>query len=566
MLLGAIVLLVASVLDLSWRAYQIQQAGHAVQRALPAYAVALQAGNVRGAEAAAQRLTVETDRLYNAAHDPLWRAVAAVPVLGDSFSVVTEVSTAGRGVTRDVLPTLQQAVLTLTSRSLLSHGKVDLSRVTATRPQVESAATTFRTVAGPLSHLRTTFLFGPGASLQEKVATDLPVALRGLDDLVSGLKVAPAMLGEDGPRRYFVAVQNNAESRATGGLIGAYAIVKADGGRLTRERVGTDVDLVDATSDVVDLGAEFADHYDQYGARATWSGAVMTPDFPSAARSLRGLWANLGEPPVDGVIALDAVSLAGLLGATGPITLDGRVYNGSNLAQFILKDEYVLYRDNTRRKVVLAGVAASLFDHLLTGTGSSAGVVTSLARAGSTGHLQIWSSHPAEQGLLEPLRVGGALPQDPKAFLEVLTLNASGNKADVYVTRKVAYRRHADGRATVTLTLRNSVDASEVPPIVIGRLDQHQVGGPAGTTRSIVAVYGSVGAQVRLDESTCAPDNVQSGTERMHGWASCQVEIPPGVDVVVKAEVSDPGGVLRYRQQPLARDDALDFDVPWNAG
>ena len=44
---------------------------------------------------------------------------------------------------------------------------------------------------------------------------------------------APAFLGADGPRHYFFGASNPAELRGTGGLIGAYAILTIDDGRLS---------------------------------------------------------------------------------------------------------------------------------------------------------------------------------------------------------------------------------------------------------------------------------------------------------------------------------------------
>ncbi|MBI4729430.1 MAG: DUF4012 domain-containing protein [Acidobacteria bacterium] len=42
------------------------------------------------------------------------------------------------------------------------------------------------------------------------------------------------MLG-GGPKRYLVVLQNLAEARATGGLVGAFALIEADGGTQIRE-------------------------------------------------------------------------------------------------------------------------------------------------------------------------------------------------------------------------------------------------------------------------------------------------------------------------------------------
>src|SRR5690606_35561355 len=38
----------------------------------------------------------------------------------------------------------------------------------------------------------------------------------------------PSMLGADGPRNYVLAMQNNAELRSSGGIIGAIALLRAE--------------------------------------------------------------------------------------------------------------------------------------------------------------------------------------------------------------------------------------------------------------------------------------------------------------------------------------------------
>lgn len=66
----------------------------------------------------------------------------------------------------------------------------------------------------------------------------------------------PSMLGADGPRRYVAVFENTAEARGTGGLPGAFAVLRAERGRLSFEHFGNDTELSGAHADV-DLGAEF---------------------------------------------------------------------------------------------------------------------------------------------------------------------------------------------------------------------------------------------------------------------------------------------------------------------
>ena len=53
----------------------------------------------------------------------------------------------------------------------------------------------------------------------------------------------PEMLGKDGPRRYLLLIQNNAEIRATGGIPGSIAVLRSDHGKITMGFQGGPSDL-----------------------------------------------------------------------------------------------------------------------------------------------------------------------------------------------------------------------------------------------------------------------------------------------------------------------------------
>ena len=351
------------------------------------------------------------------------------------------------------------------------------------------------------------------------------------------------------------------------GLVGAYAVVLADRGRITRERVGTDKDFKTAPKPVVDLGKDFADHYDQYQSRAFWPNAGITPDFPSAAAIMAGLWEAQGGGHVDGVIGIDPRAMAEILAVTGPVQVAGRALGADNVASFIGRDEYAVFgADGEARKQALSTLAGALFDKVTTGAGSSTGLVSGFARAGRGGHLQMWSRREVEQQVLQPLQVGGALPRDNSTFLEVVSQNSAGNKLDYYVRRKITYERLGPSVARVHLRLINTVDPNAVPPFVKTRADKF---GPApatasldGTTTQILSFFVSRGStvdRVRID-GTEVP--AEFGTEAGHGYATVDVELRPGVPVELEAQISDRGGRLSYRQQPLFFDDLLDLRVP----
>jgi hypothetical protein len=94
------------------------------------------------------------------------------------------------------------------------------------------------------------------------------------------------MLGVDGTRHYLVVFQNDAEARGTGGLVGAYAVVEAGGGRVSVQALGTDSDLRSASAPVVDLGPNYRALFGQDP--GLWANTNLSADFPSGASTGSG--------------------------------------------------------------------------------------------------------------------------------------------------------------------------------------------------------------------------------------------------------------------------------------
>ena len=52
------------------------------------------------------------------------------------------------------------------------------------------------------------------------------------------------------------------------------------------------------------------------------------------------MWKALTGQQVDGVLALDPVTLQALIAAEGPVTVDGVELNADNVVRYILHDQY----------------------------------------------------------------------------------------------------------------------------------------------------------------------------------------------------------------------------------
>ena len=151
---------------------------------------------------------------------------------------------------------------------------------------------------------------------------ELDDALAETQSAVRGATLIPPMIGADGQRNYFLALQSNNEARGTGGFFGSFGVITADDGRVgvrqlaPRRRSSTDQQY-DALP--LDFGP---DYYALYGDDpATWAGANMSPHYPYAAQLWLKMWEDRTGERLDGVVTTDPVTLSYLLEATGPVTL-----------------------------------------------------------------------------------------------------------------------------------------------------------------------------------------------------------------------------------------------------
>ena len=130
-------------------------------------------------------------------------------------------------------------------------------------------------------------LAGPVARAVGSLQTKL-VNLGSTTDTAARIgRLAPALLGADGPKKYLVVFQNLAEARATGGIFGSYALLQVDNGKLKITDQGAssrDLGTFDPPLPTPpNLPAVLYGNLPQ-----TYATDVnLTPDFPTAARLVR---------------------------------------------------------------------------------------------------------------------------------------------------------------------------------------------------------------------------------------------------------------------------------------
>lgn len=506
---------------------------------------------------AAQRATAAAD---DDTHDFVWKAASWLPPLKTVRGITSSLNI----LTERALPPLVRVGPSLQPAKLrIASNTIALAPLAAAAPALRNASAVMAQTRAEIATLPNGWI-GLISSAREKVLDQLTSLSGSVDDASRFATVGPAMLGADGKRRYFVGIQNNAESRATGGLVAAYAIVTADHGRIKVVQRGNDSELRDAAAPTYDPGSVYTDEYGNYAPTQHWITSNVSPDFPRAADNWAHLWqAQTGER-VDGSFGVDPYGLAAILDAVGPVSVPGYSgeFTGQNLAPFIEQTEYVEYPglDNPLRKDFVSKVAGAVLDKLLSGGGDPQAIATALGVSAGEGHLSLWSAKPAEQAEIAGTPLAGILSDTSGPFASVSLDNAFAGKLDYYLSRSLTYQASGCSGSrrdsTITVTLENDAPLRGLPAYVrYGGSGRSLRVEAVPRDRLFVFIHATAGAALRGATIDGRPVQVSPGLERGHPVFMLDVELQPQVPrtIVVRLDEPTAAGTPTTKVQPLAR-------------
>ena len=426
-------------------------------------------------------------------------------------------------------------------------GRVPLDQLEEMQPTVAHAAARSAAALRRLDAARSTWLVPP---LAERLDAQL-VRVRDIERSTGradrALALMPAMLGKDGPRRYFLAVQTPVEARGGGGFLGNYGEITAEDGRLHLTRFGRQDELTMAPGRgerTIEGPEDYLARYQRFGPAQNWVNVNLSPDFPTDAAVIADLYPQSGGAPVDGVIAVDPAGLATLLTVVGPVEVPSWPVsiNSANALQILLFDQYERYSTNeVVGRVDFLGQVAQVAWSRLTG-GQLPPVPQLLATFGPAArdkHFFLWSSRPDEQALFEDIGAAGRMAPPVDDFLGLVTQNAGGNKIDYFLRRELDYRAEIDPgsrrlQATATVRLHNDAPATGLGPSLIGNEVIPPL--PPGTNKLYLSFYTPwdlVGASV--DGAPVALEQADELGRRVYSTA---VVIPPRSTATIELTLS----------------------------
>jgi hypothetical protein len=426
-------------------------------------------------------------------------------------------------------------------------GFLSLDRLTELEPVLRSVSGLVRQGSELLDGAERSWVFPPVADARlqfEGPLDQLDTALGGAAAVTAQLD---EFLGGNGFRRYFVAAQNPAELRGTGGFIGSYAILSTYAGNMRFSRFRPIETLPDAIGRVQPPNPDYGERYEDFGGAGFWRNINVTPDLPSAALAIEQLYEVVRDVKLDGVIAATPQSLAALMAATGPVRVPslGATLTAKNVVAYTTNTAYSRITDTEARKRVLGDAAKATFDRFLDGVRDRAGAVRALARAVAEGHLAFHAVNPEVQAAFDSANVAGRLHSPPGDYVAVSATNAAANKLDYYVRRSLDYdvRLNPDGSANTTLTvsLENPSPTSGQPQYVIGPFPGSSA---VGESVSFLSTYCAEACE--LERHTLDGRQAPVGVERElgHRVFSEFVRVDPGATTTLGYELAVPDAWL----------------------
>lgn len=503
--------------------------------------------------------------------DAWWsRPARAVPIVAQQLRAAGALASAGQDLSR----TAVRAIAIADAKDLrIQAGRISLEKIEALDRSTAGAVNALARARHQLAAAKSVWVVPQVERKRRALSDRLARAEASLTDARRAIAIAPPLLGRDGPRRYFLALQTPSESRGTGGFIGSFGQVGANGGAVTLDRIGRTADLDTGGSPEqrkLEAPPDYVARYGRFDPQLLWQNVTMSPDFPTVASVIEGLYPQSGGAPIDGVIALDPYGLAALLSVVGPVSVPPwpEPITAANAAHVLLFDQYVVL-DGQARVDFLGNVARAVWQRVL----STPATVADLARAMSPAirgkHIQLASSRDDEERQFVALGVSGTIGRSSGDSIGVVTQNASGNKIDWFLHRTVEVDDTVDPssgatRTHVHIVLRNDAPAAGLPAYVIGNALTPPL--PNGTSKLYLSVYSPLQLEAaRLDGR---PTDMESEVELGRHVFSRFLTVGPNGTATVDLDLAGreapgAGRALRLLRQAVVSADDYRVTIRW---
>jgi hypothetical protein len=503
----------------------------------------LQAFDLRGAAGTMRSLRTDAADANRTTGNPLWAVAGGLPVLGDDIGAARDVSSSVAGILDAAAP-LEAALPRLDPK--VTKGTLDVDALATVADALPALSAAVARADTTVAAIDTPGLQPQLASGVTTLQGQLGAVREPLANAVPALQILPSMLGQDRPKTWLVLLQQNAEARGTGGLVGAYAMVTTDKGRIRLTKAAPRQTLESRRIPATAVPQELRDLWGSD--LREWAGLNLSPHFPWTGQLVSAGWASKKGPKLDYVAAIDQYAVAALLAGTGPARVGGDVVTSANAVKYLSSEVYLRHPDHQDVDRITQQLVVQTFAKVSAGKIDFRALVTAIAQQSGDRHILAWAADGDEQKELESLSVGGALPSSSGPFAMAVVNNGGGNKMDAYLQVRIGYDSGPCVQDTrigaLSVRLLNTAPARGLTDYQSVRSDLLEDGvrrWVRGSNRVLLDLYGPVGSRaplITLDGRQTTP--VVSGTDRGHSVWRIEVPILPGQERKVNAVLVQP--------------------------
>ena len=214
------------------------------------------------------------------------------------------------------------------------------------------------------------------------------------------------------------------------------------------------------------------------------------------------------------------------------------------MVDLLLSEIYAAVPDPLAQDEIFSQAAGALLSAALT-EADPKDLVAALSASADERRIRIWSAHEDEEAILSASSLGGALPEDDtQTHVGVLLNDTTGGKMDFYADATITTSiGTCDGEQTtqVTVTWKNDAPAdagTSLPPYVTA---DGFYGVPAGSTRTLVTVYGPEGATPSHIDRDGEEVGVQTALLGSRSAVQQEVLLAPGESSKITVEFQGTG-------------------------
>ena len=287
----------------------------------------------------------------------------------------------------------------------------------------------------------------------EFLASGLELLLAHENDLRVASALHLHMLTLQGTEKWFVGFQNLSEARATGGILGNYAVLALSSDGVEIVEIGSNTDLF--SLGLAEIDESLRSHFQVLGADSTdWRDINSYPDQVAVSRSIHNSIESVTDHEIAGVVLMGQGVVSRLIALSGGTVFDGREISADEAFDLLTGAIYAIESDRTLRLGLLESLIKESFTRLSKGDFSPRVAFEYAQNARDSDHLLAWSENASLQQLL-----GGTTGLSSN--LHISLNNVGANKLDRFTEIEVknCYASNASGRQ-----VRLQIDINNLAP------------------------------------------------------------------------------------------------------